>query len=243
MGKTDVPERLGDPALRRREFLGVVAAASGLARGESAWKPLCNGRDLDGWWWWEPEKGSPPEPSWTVENGILRTTPENGTRVYLITKESFTDFELSWDWKIEKAGNSGIKYRFQRLSLDGERPEPTGLEYQMSDDESNPDAVSDPKHATAAVYEYIAAKKPRMAKPDVWHTGRIVARGLHIEHWLDGTKVVDIELDSDEAAAGFAASKRRSAPMLRKQERRSSQIALQYHDGLVWFRDLKIRTI
>ncbi|MDZ4800761.1 MAG: DUF1080 domain-containing protein [Bryobacteraceae bacterium] len=222
----------------------MAAAAAPLCAADG-WKPLYNGHNLDGWWWWPPGKGTPPEPSWTVENGILRTTPDKGTRVYLITKESFTDFELAWDWKIEKAGNSGIKYRVQKLiNFDGPRPEPGGLEYQMADDESNPDALSDAKHSTAAIYSYVTPNKPKLAGPNVWHSARILARGLHIEHWLNGVKVVDVNLDAPETIASFRASERkRSAEVFLKHEQRTSQIALQFHDGAAWFHDLKIRAL
>jgi hypothetical protein len=243
MGETDIPQRLGDQALTRRAFLIASTAAAPLCAA-AEWRPLWNGHNLDAFWWWPPDRGAPPDPSWTAEDGMLRTTPDKGTRVYLITKESFTDFELAWDWKIEKAGNSGIKYRVQSLSLDGKRPEPTGLEYQMADDESNPDAVSDAKHSTAAIYSYVTPKKPKLAGPDVWHSARILVKGLHIEHWLDGTKVVDVNLDEPETIASFQKSERkRSAAMFLKHEKRTSQIALQFHDGVAWFRDLKIRAI
>jgi hypothetical protein len=81
-------------------------------------------------------------------------------------------------------------------------------------------------------------------KADVWHTSRIITRGLHIEHWLDGHKVVDIELDDPQVQASFQRSKRRrSSPVLAKHERRNSPIALQFHDGIVWFKNLRIRSL
>jgi hypothetical protein len=81
-------------------------------------------------------------------------------------------------------------------------------------------------------------------RTNAWHTSRIVARGLHIEHWLDGKKVVDVQLDSPAVQESFAASRRRgSSPVLARHERRTSPIALQFHDGVVWFRNLKIRRL
>ena len=222
------------------------------AEKREGWHLLFDGNTLDGWMW--SISPNPPAPAWTVDHGTIRTTPDRGKPVYLLTRESFSDFELSFEWKAGPGANSGIKYRFQgyggqgKLSeipveAEGKRIEPTGLEYQIADDRANPDAISDLKHSTAALYEYIAPKKSAPALPDVWHKGRIVARGLHIEHWLDGSKVVDIDLSSDEAEKGFAASKRRSAPLLRKQERQNSPVALQFHDGDVSFRNLKVRNL
>jgi hypothetical protein len=124
------------------------------------------------------------------------------------------------------------------------RIEPVALEYQIIDDARHPDALSDVKHATAAVYEYWPAKRMGPAKPNVWHTSRIVAKGLHIEHWLDGEKVVDIYLDAPEVQESFRQSRRKgSSPVLANHERRESPIALQFHDGNVWFRNLRIRRL
>jgi hypothetical protein len=196
---------------------------------------------------------SPPVPSWTVEDGMLRTTPEKGTQVYLLTRDSFSDFELTLEWKAEAGANSGIKYRFQGYWVDRQaadqpsgpgRIEPIALEYQIADDERHPDALRDDKHSTAALYEYWTASKPERARDGVWHQARIVARGKHIEHWLDGRLAVNIDLDSPQVQEAFTKSERkRSSPLLAKHDRRSSPIALQFHDGVVWFRNIRIREL
>jgi hypothetical protein len=156
----------------------------------------------------------------------------------------FTDFELQWDWRVDAKGNSGIKYRFQGINISGKRPEPTGLEYQMADDLANPDAISMSSHSTGAVYSYFAPNKPKPAAPNTWHSSRIVARGLHLEHWLDGVRVVNADLDSAATQAEFRKSERKpQAEMFLKHEKRASQIALQIHDGVAEFRDLKIRAL
>jgi hypothetical protein len=239
----------------RFSVLILLPLASLLAADEPGWKPLFDGRSLEGWMW--STQANPPQPSWAVENGLLRTIPDVGERVYLLTRESFTDYELEFEWKAETGANSGIKYRFQgywngepgrgTLGAVPEGPgriEPVALEYQIADDLGNRDARSEDKHSTAALYEYWPAAKAGPASPGVWHTGRIVARDLHIEHWLDGRKVVDVDLDSPEMQQAFASSRRRgSAPLLARHQRRSSPIALQFHDGSVWFRNLRIRRL
>jgi hypothetical protein len=78
----------------------------------------------------------------------------------------------------------------------------------------------------------------------VWHKSRIRAQGLHIQHWLDGEKILDIRLDDPAVQESFRQSKRKgSSPVLAKHERRESPIALQFHDGNVWFRNLRIRRL
>jgi hypothetical protein len=248
--------------------LSCVYGQNTLSQAESkaGWKLLFDGKSLDNWMWsLDP---NPPAPRWAAQEGTIRTTPGQGKQVYLFTRESFSDFEFSFEWKVEPGANSGIKYRVQGywvrmpgapaegpppgpgLSEVAAKPagagriEPIALEYQLIDDERHPDALRGAIHSTASLYEYWPPKKDGPAKADVWHQSRIVARGLHIEHWLDGRKVVDIELDSPEVQAAFAGSGRnRSSPLLAKQERRDSPIGLQFHDHVVEFRNLKIRRL
>ncbi len=234
-------------------LLGTLCAQNRLSEAErrDGWESLFDGRSLDGWMW--SVDADPPAPSWAAEDGTLRTTPGKGKPVYLLTKESFSDYDFRFEWKMEAGANSGVKYRFQgygNKSGMGAKPEgpgriePMALEFQIIDDARHADALTGPKHATAAIYDYWAAHKDGPALPDVWHTSRIVARGLHLEHWLDGKKVVDVDLTAPEVAAEFSKSKRKkSFPVLLKQERRESPIALQFHDGAVWFKNLKIKRL
>jgi hypothetical protein len=229
----------------------VLLSAVAAAGSRDGWAALFDGRSLAGWTW--STNPDPPVPSWAAGSGRLRTTPGRGEPVYLLTRESFTDFELAFEWRAEPGANSGVKYRFQGYWVDGRlseapqgagRIEPVALEYQITDDLGHPDALSDPKHSTAAVYEYWPAAKTGPARSGRWHTSRIVAQGLHIEHWLDGRRVVSIDLDSPEVRQSFSSSSRRgSSPVLSRHERRTSPIALQFHDGTVWFRNLRIRRL
>jgi hypothetical protein len=217
------------------------------AEKQSGWKLLFDGRTLDGWWW--STAAQPASPSWAVEDGTLCTAPGQGAPVYLLTRESFTDFELAFDWKMEAGANSGVKYRFQGYWVNGkaagepsgpERIEPVALEYQIID--AGHSDAGDAKHRTAAIYEYWPALLSSPVAPDVWHSSRILARGMHVEHWLDGRKVLDADLDTPAVQAAFAESKRRgSSPLLAAHKRRTSPIALQFHDGNVRFRNIKIR--
>jgi len=217
------------------------------------WKLLFDGKTLNGWMW--STAASPPVPCWAADGGTLHTTPGDGKKVYLLTRESFTDFEFAFEWKADPKANSGVKYRMQGYGggagpLQPEpheaagRIEPTGLEYQIADDDANPDAVSDPRHATAAIYEYWPANKLSLAGANVWHTGKILVRGRHIEHWLDDRKVVDVNLADPLVIVSFNKSRRKqSAALFVAHERRTSPIALQMHDATVWFRNLKVRPL
>ena len=217
----------------------IFILAALMAQGGS--RDLFDGKSLDGWMWSREE--APPVPSWVARDGMLVTTPGQGKEVYLLTKESFEDFDFTFEWRAEAGANSGVKYRIQSYGESTRRIEPTGLEYQITDDVTNPDALSTVRHSAGALYDYVAPAKKGPAVAKVWHQSRIVARGLHVEHWLDGVKVVDVDLDSEAAEKSFALSTRQSKVMLRKQAVRRSPIALQIHDGVVEFRNLKIQTL
>lgn len=219
------------------------------------WVLLFDGKSLKGWL--TSPLAEPPEPAWAVENGTLRTTPGRGVRDYLVSEAKFRDFEFRFEWMVEAEANSGVKYRAQAWSMAGPgaqdvqatwkgaaRFEPLACEYQIADDEKNPDAIADAKHSTGALYEYVAPRKSKAAGPGVWHSGRIVVRGLHFEHWLDGEKVTEGDFHSEEMRLSFQASKRRLSPkLLAAHEVLESPVILQNHNGVVWFRNLKIRRL
>lgn len=113
------------------------------------WVSLFDGKSLNGWMW--STEANPPGPAWAGENGTIHTTPGSGKPVYLLTRDSFRDFDLEFEWKMEPGGNSGIKYRFQGYWVDGQlrdtpsgpgRIEPVALEYQVIDDAKHPDALA-----------------------------------------------------------------------------------------------------
>jgi len=211
------------------------------AETQAGWQLLFNGTSLAGWRW--ADETPAPAPSWAVANGSLVTTPAQGKQVYLLSQREFTNFELAFSWNAAPRANSGIKYRIQSIANKA-RLEPTGLEYQITDDLSNADSLSTPRHSCAALYDYVAPRRTSPAAPNLWHHSRIIAHGLHIEHWLDGEKVIDVDLDSPAAEASFALSQRAESKVtLRRQARRLSPIALQVHDGVVAFRDIKIRSL
>ncbi|GAB4357529.1 MAG: DUF1080 domain-containing protein [Bryobacter sp.] len=206
-----------------------------------SWTPLFDGKSLAGWRWDKP--GESNVPSWEARDGMLCTTPGQGKAVYLISEREFEDFELRFEWRTENGGNSGIKYRVQTWGNSERRLEPSGLEYQITDDVDNRDAKSATKHTSGAIYDYVAPEKSNPARADVWHRAGIVVKGTKIEHWLDGERTVALDLATEQAKLAFATSKRGSREMLRKQEQRKSPIALQIHDGVVCFRELKVKPL
>jgi hypothetical protein len=174
--------------------------------------------------------------SWTVEEGALRTVP--GTPVDLVTNESYGDFELEFGWRVAMGGNSGVIYRV--LESDGPAWM-SGPEYQVLDDLGHPDG-QDPRTSAAALYALVAPGEGKRLEPvGSWNEGRIVVRDGHVEHWLNGARVVEYEWGSRQIRRLIADSKFRDAPdfMIHGE----GHVVLQHHGEVAWFRDVRIRRL
>ena len=202
----------------------------------AGWKLLFNGKDLAGWRLYGKE--TPPGPGWKVEEGILKKLADvRGGDI--ITTDMFEDFELSWEWRISPAGNNGVKYLVTES-----RPSAPGHEYQMIDDALNPDGKVGPIRQTASFYDVLppSPQKDKLLKQvGEWNASRIVLRGPHVEHWLNGDKVLKYELGSDAVKAGIAKSKFKSATGFGEKIR--GHIMLTDHHDECWFRNIKIREL
>lgn len=194
---------------------------------------LFDGRSLDRW---RGFKRADLPAGWKVEDGVIHFTPgvEGGD---IITREPFDDFDLRLEWKISEGGNSGI---FFRVTEEAERTYHSGPEMQILDDSRHVDG-GDPTTSSGANYALHAPSEDVVRPVGEWNEARIVAEGSHVEHWLNGVKIVEYELGSDEWEALVAASKFVEWPPYGRQ--RSGHIALQDHGDHVWFRNLRIRRL
>jgi len=206
-------------------------------RGDDAgeWISLFDGKSLDGWSVyhekWKPDRG------WVVEDGALYLKNPIGfvRGTNLISDEQFDNFELEFDWKVSKAANSGVMY----LVRPGDAaPFLSGPEYQILDDAS---WNLSPKVLAASMYDVIAAKGKRLKPTGEWNHGRIVLDNNHLEHWLNGAKVLEIELHGDEWDKCVTDSKFRDSKEF--AARRKGHIALQDHGYRVWYRNIRIRRL
>ena len=204
------------------------------------WKLLFNGKDLDGWT--SVGKDTPPEKGWTVENGVLFVNKGGAQRGGdIITKEQYSDFELMADFKITKGANSGIKYFFLRYEKGGW----LGLEYQVLDDETHPDAKlgRDNNRLQAGLYDMFAPAKDKKDSPiGEWNQARIVAKGSQVEHYLNGQKVLSFDRKSEQYMEAYELSKYKgSEPVFGHVEK--GHILLQDHQDEVSFRNIKIKVL
>ena len=179
------------------------------------------------------KKESFPTDSWTVENGTLKTIKGNGTDI--ITKEEFKDFELSLEWKISPGGNSGVIYR---VTEDFDRSWNTGPEMQVLDDSKHNDGKN-PKTSAGALYALIAPTNKQLKPVGEWNQARLIIKNNHVEHWLNGAKVVEYQWGSPEIMQLISESKFKTFPRFAKND--SGHIVLQHHHDEVWYRNVKIR--
>jgi Domain of Unknown Function (DUF1080) len=195
------------------------------------WRTLFDGGSLDGWRGFRTDR---VPAGWQVVDGAITRVGEAGD---LITREVFGDFELALEWRIAEGGNSGILYR---VTEHGEATYHTGPEMQVLDDERHADGRS-PLTSAGAVYGLYPAR-PGVAKPaGEWNAARIVVRGNHVEHWLNGVEVASYEIGSPDWKAKVAASKFARWP--RYGRAAAGHIALQDHGDRVAYRNIRIRAV
>jgi hypothetical protein len=198
---------------------------------DSGWRLLFDGRTTEGWRGYR----RPDVPSgWQVVDGALTRVAPAGD---LITTDQFGNFELSLEWRISAKGNSGI---FYRATEEYDAIYWSAPEMQVLDDARHPDGRS---RLTAAGSCYGLYPSPAaIVKPaGKWNQVRIVARGNHIEQWLNGTKVVEYEVGSADWAGRVAGSKFRQHPHYGLSPR--GHIGLQDHGDWVAYREIKLREL
>ncbi|MSU71901.1 MAG: DUF1080 domain-containing protein [Opitutus sp.] len=243
--------------MKPHPFVLIFTLALGLASAQAAdnqltatekaagWQLVFDGKSLDGWRGYRL-KGVPENLGWEVNDGTLHAKQvkydmsnipmAQFRKSELITEKKFNDFELSWDWKLSKAANNGIKY-----FVTEERPSAPGPEYQMMDDANHPDGKMGPTHHTGAFYDVLPGAADKASPIGQWNTSRVVVRGNHVEHWLNGQKVVDCQLGSPEVKAGLAKSKFKNEPGF--GEKIAGHIMLTYHGDETWVKNFKVREL
>jgi len=216
-----------------------AAAPNQLTDEEKAagWKLLFDGTTTQGWRTFK--KQSFPDQGWVAEDGWLHCLGKGGGKGGgdIISDADFNDFELQWEWKQAPVGNSGVKYFILET-----RKEALGHEYQMIDDEREPDAgKAGGKRRTASFYDVLAPGHTTVKPPGEINFSRILVKGNHVEHWLNGVKVLEYECGSDAVKTAVAASKFKDTVGFGDKVR--GHLLLQDHHSQVWFRNVKIREL
>jgi hypothetical protein len=236
-------------------------------QAQSGWVALFDGKSMAGWD--DPRLKDPPGDAWSIDDGCLKANHGAHITEDLFTKDVFRDFELAWEWKVAPGANSGVKYRIQDRVFLGPRKGSfedsvnfyienrakratwgqeyvVGFEYQLLDNARNSDALVGVSHQAGALYDIVGPSKDVTRPVGEFNESRLLVKGNHVGHWLNGVKVVETDLDSALATERIARRWGTGTPVtidLTKQPRRDCPISLQNHGGDTWFRNIKIRRL
>lgn len=235
------------------------AAPNTLTAQEKAdgWQLLWDGQTTDGWR--SPKSDEFPAKSWSITNGVLTVDSgfahgeaESQAGGDIITRERYSNFELTADFKTTFGCNSGIKIFVQpNISpIDKITGKPTGvgsaigMEYQILDDANHPDAKlgRNGDRKLGSLYDLIPAPENKKVNPTgEWNHARILSQGKHVEFWLNGEKLIAFDRGSDEFRQAVALSKFKNIPNF--GEWPDGHILLQEHGSEVSFQNVKIRVL
>ncbi len=210
---------------------------------------LFDGESFAGWRGIGSE--DPPAGHWEIVDGTLHKIASGDIPVAadgqpleggdLLSVDTWKDFDFRFEWKVAPGANSGIKYNVsEHLSIaNSPATAALGFEYQILDDDLHPDAANGENRQAGALYDLIEPNAQKLLRPvGEFNSGRILLIGNHGEHWLNGVKILEYDLDSEDFARRLAASK--YAPFEGFEDRRSGHLVLQDHNDSVWFRNLRL---
>jgi hypothetical protein len=210
---------------------------------DNEWIELFSGSNTDHWRGFHMDAF--PETGWDIEASELRNDGSGAGG--LITRDQFANFILEWEWRLfDEGGNSGVKY-FVKERPDREGKYAFGLEYQMLDDDGHTwmkegNMKPNDYHTAGALYEFFPPSADKKMNPlGAFNTSRLVVDGDHVEHWLNGKKVVEYERGGLEFLAMKAKSKFRDRPEYGLH--REGHILLQDHSSRVGFRNIRIKIL
>lgn len=218
--------------LRLAMLFVLLLNTSASAKEAKGWIKLFDGKSLDGWMRYD---GKAPGKAWVAEDGVLHLKGGGGGTI--ITKEQYDNFELTFEWKVSPGGNSGVMYRVRQ----GDRaPYFSGPEYQVLDDAKHRDGKN-PKTASGALYALVAADGKEVKPVGEWNKAKIVLKGNHLEHWVNGKQVVEIEIGGERWNKLVKESKFSKWKPFGKMKK--GHIAFQDHGDPVWFRNIHLRPL
>ena len=184
-----------------------------------------------------------PEGIWYVENGALIANPDTTNRD-LITKERFKDFELEYEWAVDTAANSGVFFHMQEdLTMEsGNGNSPNWLdnyEIQILDDENFYDTLA--VRSAGSLYDLIKPVDKELKPIGDYNKAKLIHNNGHVEHWLNGKKVIDFTMDSPEMKELLGQSKFKENPEFHSDK--EGHIMFQHHGQRVYFKNIRVRRL
>ncbi len=215
----------------------LLVFASVAVTPKPEWKILFDGKSTSAWRGFR--RDTFPAKCWVVANGSLTTVGgcDKSDQVDIVTREKYRNFELELEWKVAPGANSGIVYL---ISEDEDQTWKTGPELQILDDEKHPDGKK-PTTSAGSLFDLIAPAGKVLKPVGEYNRVRLIVKDGHVEHWLNGKKVLEYDLSSEQLKNLIAQSKFKGFPRFALNS--EGYVALQYHGDDVWFRTIRIRVL
>ena len=215
------------------------SAPSKLTSKKGGWHSLFDGKSLSGWHGFN-KKGAIK--NWTVVDGALVClgAAKDASGGDIVTDKEYANFELSWSWKIDKGSNSGVLYHVVEDPKYHTTYE-TGPEYQLIDDNGYSEKLQDWQKTGADYAMHLANDQKKVNPVGEWNTSKIIFNHGHVEHWLNGKKIIEFEAWSDDWNKKKAAGKWKDYPAYGLAK--TGHIVLQDHGDKVYFKEIKIREL
>ncbi|MFN4256195.1 MAG: DUF1080 domain-containing protein [Saprospiraceae bacterium] len=215
------------------------------------WRLLFDGKTLDGW---HKYGGAPVGKMWAIADGAIHLNAvlekdhwqaKDGGDI--LTNDAFENFELRLDWKIDTCGNSGIIYHAVEDTAKYAYPWMTGPEMQVLDNACHPDSKIQ-KHRAGDLYDLVECSSVTVKPALEWNSVRLISHNGHVEHWLNGTKVVDIQMfeggkPTQQWLDLIKGSKFPGLPAPDFGLSAKGRLCLQDHGNKVWYKNIKIRQL
>ena len=217
-----------------RYLISMLFCFSILTCSKNEWTVLFDGTTTDTWRGFQRQDF--PVDGWKIENGALKAIV-GGDQCDIITKEKFGDFVLEVEWRVSPGGNSGI---FYRATEDYPAVWHSAPEMQVLDDSLHHDGQNT-KTSAGSLYGLIAPINKILVPVGEYNKAKVIAKGNHIEHWLNGAKILEYEFGSEELRSLIADSKFKDFSGFAKAK--EGYIALQHHGEEVWFRNIRIKSL
>ena len=229
---------------RKAPEINVMPNTISPNEAKEGWTLLWDGQTSEGWR--GARLNSFPEKGWKMENGILKVMKSGGAESAnggdIVTTKKYKNFILKVDFKITEGANSGVKY-FVSPDMNKGAGSAIGCEFQILDDDKHPDAKLGVKgnRTLGSLYDLIPAPADKPFNKKDFNTATIIVRGDHVEHWLNGMKLIEYTRQNQMWDALVAYSKYRDWPNFGNWE--SGNILLQDHGDEVWFKNIKSKEL
>ncbi|MFN8345824.1 MAG: DUF1080 domain-containing protein [Spirosomataceae bacterium] len=219
----------------------ITGISNALFAQKTGWTTLFDGKSTEALRGYKMDTF--PEGVWVVKKGALTAVPKT-QNVDLITKERFRDFELEYEWAVDTAANSGVFFHVQEKKAmeSGNGNSPNWLEnfeIQVLDDKYFNDTAA--VRSAGSVYDLIKPKNKTLKPIGQFNQARLIHKAGHVEHWLNGVKVVEFEIGSPEMKAILAKSKFKNNPNFHTDT--EGHLMFQHHGQRAYYRNIRVRRL